>query len=54
MKLVGAKQCALSGLASKNEAEVLVAVSAPRVLEVMVTLLPLMLTTPVKSSMSSS
>ena len=42
------------GLWSKNEVEVLVVVSTPRVGEVIVTVLPLMLTTPVKSSMSSS
>src|SRR6266850_3358947 len=43
-----------TGLWSKNELEVTVAERTPRVGEVIVTVLPLMLTTPVKSSMSSS
>src|SRR4029077_13685833 len=43
-----------SGLGSKNEVEVLVVVSTPWVGEVMVTVLPLMPTTPVKSSIKSS
>lgn len=43
-----------SGLALKNEPELFTAVSVPRVGEVMVTLLPLTPTTPVKSSRSSS
>ncbi len=42
------------GLGSKKELEELVEVRDPRVGEVMVTLFPLILTTPVKSSMSSS